>query len=160
MSPVPHHYTILLDRIYWPVVFVHVHVLDTILAPRCQTKDLIFVAHMIKYQPFGTLLVVHSVSFGEFYYCSTFASMTKKARQMKEVRYPLTLHYHDLTNFLVICEFQTIVKFVKTVVRGCFSHSRSIYYLLLYSRSRNEIVQRKYFKIIIYIYFNKVLVIV
>ena len=81
----------LLDGAYYVVVII--------LAPRCQTKDLIFVAHMIKYQPFGTLLVVHSVSFGEFYYCSTFASMTKKARQMKEVRFPLTLHYHDLTNF-------------------------------------------------------------
>ena len=42
--------------------------------------------------------------------------MSEKTRQMKEVRIPIISHGHDLTSFfLIICELQIIVKFVKTI---------------------------------------------
>ena len=45
------------------------------------------------------LLGEHNGTFEEFYYYSTFAIVSKKLVKLKEARFSLKLHCHDLTSF-------------------------------------------------------------
>ena len=64
----------------------------------------------------SAFLLAHSNSFNEFCYCSTFVSMWKKFVKWKKYAYLLKITLPWFDEFLlIICKFQTIVKFVKTI---------------------------------------------